>query len=116
MKPSDRPTVVFDRGLQHERTSLAWERTAIASMVAGVLLARYAAASLHYVFAMLGIAEVVVGAGILLWSGQHYENLHGRLRSGETPVHPTAARILGVGSIVFTGLSLVLAVIIALAD
>lgn len=111
---SDRPTAVFDPGLQHERTSLAWERTAIASMVAGVLLARYAAQSVHYVFAGLGMTQVVVGAAILVWSGQHYENLHGRLRSGETPVHPTAATVVGVGSVLFTGTATVLALLIAL--
>lgn len=115
MTNPDRPTVVFDPGLQHERTSLAWERTAIASMVAGVLLARYAALSLHYVFAGFGMAQVVVGAAILIWSGRHYEGLHGRLRSGESPVHPTAARIVGLGSIVFTGLATALAVVIALS-
>jgi len=113
---TDRPTVVFDPGLQHERTSLAWERTAIASMVAGVLLARYAAESVHYLFALVGIAQVVVGAALLLWSGQHYENLHGRLRAGETPVHPTAARIVGFGSVIFTGLATMLALIITLVD
>jgi len=111
-----RPDTVFDRGLQHERTSLAWERTAIASMVAGVLFARYAALSLHFAFALIGMGEVMVGAAILLWSGQHYENLHGRLRSGETPVHPTAARIVGIGSTAFTGMATVLALIITLID
>ena len=111
-----RPDAVFDQGLQHERTSLAWERTAIASMVAGVLMARYAPDSGHFVFAFIGLGQVIVGAAILLWSGQHYENLHGRLRSGETPVHPTAARIVGIGSIVFTGLATTLAVIITIAD
>ena len=116
MSSGNRPTAVFDVGLQHERTSLAWERTAIASMVAGVLLARYAAESLHFVFAFVGLAQVVVGAAILLWSGQHYENLHGRLRAGETPVHPTAARIIGVGSIVFTGFAAALAVLIVFVD
>ncbi len=113
---SGRPDVVFDPGLQHERTSLAWERTAIASMVAGVLLARYATVSLHYVFAGLGMAQVVVGAAILVWSGQHYENLHGRLRSGDSPIHPTATTIVGVGSVVFTGSATVLAVLIAFTD
>ena len=116
MMSSDRPNVVFDPGLQHERTSLAWERTAIASMVAGVLLARYAAESLHYSFALLGMAQVVVGAAILVWSGRHYENLHGRLRQGDSPVHPTAAMIVGVGSVVFTGRATALALGIALAD
>lgn len=115
MTSPERPTAVFDPGLQHERTSLAWERTAIASMVAGVLFSRYAAESLHFVFAFFGLGQVVVGAAILLWSGQHYENLHGRLRSGETPVHPTATRIVGIGSIVFTGLALALALIISFA-
>lgn len=115
MSARERPGEVFDAGLQHERTSLAWERTAIASMVAGILLARYAAESLHFAFAFVGIAQVVGGAAILLWSGRHYENLHGRLRAGETPVHPTAVTLVGVGSIVFTGLSTVLAIIITLS-
>ncbi len=112
----DRPREVFDRGLQHERTSLAWERTAIAMMVAGVLLARYAAQSLHLVFAFIGFGEVLAGAAVLLWSGQHYENLHGRLRLGESPVHTTAARLVGIGSITFTGLATALAVVIVFVD
>ncbi len=108
---------VFDRGLQHERNSLAWERTAIA--VDGRPVScwlGYAAQSLHFVVAFIGLAEVIAGASILLWSGQHYENLHGRLRAGESPVHPTAARIVGIGSIVFTGLATALAVLIVLVD
>jgi uncharacterized membrane protein YidH (DUF202 family) len=114
MSRAERPAQVFDAGLQHERTALAWERTAIASMVAGVLLARYAAQSAHFVFASIGIAEVVIGAAILVWSGRHYDDLHGPLRAGESPLHPTAARIVGVGSIVFTGAATLLAVIIAI--
>ena len=54
---SGRPDTVFDRGLQHERTALAWERTAIAAMVAGVLLGRYASEALHPTFAVVGIAQ-----------------------------------------------------------
>ena len=74
-----RPDTVFDPMLQHERTALAWERTAIASMVAGVLLARYAS-ELHVAYAVVGIAEVLVGAALLVWSGLHYEQLHAPLR------------------------------------
>lgn len=109
----ERPSTVFDVGLQHERTALAWERTAIASMVAGVLMARYASESLHFAFAFVGLGQVVVGAGVLLWSARHYDELHGPLRAGETPIHPTAARIVGLGAIVFTGAGLLLALVIA---
>lgn len=110
-----RPTTVFDPGLQHERTALAWERTAIASMVAGVLMARYASESLYFAFAFVGLAQVLVGAGVLLWTARHYDDLHGPLRAGDSPIHPTAARVTGIGAIVFTGAGLVLAAIIALA-
>jgi len=110
-----RPQRVFDPGLQHERTALAWERTAIAAMVAGVLLARYAAETVHYTVAAIGVGQVVVGAVILLWAGRHYDDLHGPLRAGESPVHPTAARIVGLATVAFTGLALVLSLMIALA-
>jgi len=110
---ADRPSAVFDAGLQHERTALAWERTAIASMVAGVLLSRYAAESLHLGFAVVGMLQVVVGAAILLWAALHYDDLHGPLRAGDSPVHPTAARVVGFSTVAFTGAAVVLAAVIA---
>lgn len=113
MSRPDRPGSVFDPGLQHERTALAWERTAIAAMVAGVFLARYAAESVHFAIAFVGVAQVVVGGIVLLWAGRHYDDLHGPLRAGESPVHPDAARVVGVVTIVFTGFALALAVLIA---
>ena len=56
---------MFDAGLQQERTALAWERTAIASMVSGVLFARYSALELHVAVAAIGILQVVLGAVLL---------------------------------------------------
>lgn len=109
---SSRPDRVFDPGLQHERTALAWERTAIAAMVAGVLLARYAANTVHYTIAGIGIAQVVIGAVILVWAGRHYDDLHGPLRAGQSPVHPVATRVVGLATIAFTGLALGLSVLI----
>lgn len=109
-----RPDTVFDPGLQHERTALAWERTAIAVMVAGVLLARYAAQTVHFAIAFAGIGQVVVGGLVLVWSARHYEDLHGPLRAGTSPIHPTAARIVGIATVVFSGIGLVLAVLIAI--
>ena len=83
-------------------------------MVAGVLLARYAAASAHFAFSFVGLAQVVLGGVMLVWSGRHYDDLHGPLRAGDSPVHPTAARIIGVGTIGFSGIALVFAIVISL--
>lgn len=112
MSRGERPAKVFDPGLQHERTALAWERTAIAVMVAGVLLARYAAQTVHFVIAFVGVAQVAFGAGLLVWTGRHYDDLHGPLRAGASPVHPTAARLIGLATVVFSGFALLLAVLI----
>ena len=81
-------------------------------MVAGLLLARYAAESLHPGFAGVGLAQVVFGAAVLVWAAVHYDALHGPLRAGDSPVHPTAARLVGIGVVVFTGAATVLALAI----
>jgi uncharacterized membrane protein YidH (DUF202 family) len=109
----ERPGRVFDEGLQHERTALAWERTAISTMVVGVLLARYATQSLHWGFAAFGLVSVVLGGVLLVWSARHYDDLHAPLRAGESPVHPTATRAVGMCVIVFSAAALVLAIVIA---
>jgi uncharacterized membrane protein YidH (DUF202 family) len=109
-----RPTEVFDVGLQHERTSLAWERTAISMMVAGLVLSRFAATEQFWLLAAGGMAQVVFGAALLVWSGAHYEELHGVLRSGTDVVHPSAARWVGLATIAGTGAGLVAAVVVAL--
>lgn len=110
-----RPQRVFDEGLQHERTALAWERTSIAVVIAGVLLARYAAESVHDAIAVVGGVQVLFGAGLLVWSGRHYDELHGPLRAGASPVHPRATRLVGAATVVFTAGALALAVLIAAA-
>jgi uncharacterized membrane protein YidH (DUF202 family) len=105
---------VFDTGLQHERTSLAWERTAISMMVAGLVLSRFAATEGFWLLAAGGMAQVVFGAVLLVWSGAHYEDLHGVLRDGADVVHPSAARWVGLATIAGTGAGLVAAVVVAL--
>ncbi len=107
-----RPDRVFDPMMQHERTALAWERTAIASMVAGLLLAR-AGAKLAVGLGVFGLAQVVAGAALLVWTGRHYEELHGPLRAGESPVHPGAARVVGISAITFTGVATLIAIALA---
>lgn len=112
MRPDgQRPDAVFDAGLQHERTSLAWERTAISMMAAGLILSRFAAIENMWVLAIGGMLQVVLGAAILVWSGAHYEELHGPLRVGGDVVHPGAVRWVGVATIVGTGGALAAALI-----
>ena len=109
-----RPAAVFDSGLQHERTSLAWERTAISMMVAGLVLSRFAATEALWLLAAGGMAQVTFGAALLVWSGVHYEELHGTLRRRDDVVHPAAARWVGLATIAGTGAGLVAALIVIL--
>lgn len=111
-----RPIEVFDAGLQHERTSLAWERTAISMMVAGLVLSRFAANEAFWLLAVGGMLQVVFGAALLVWSGVHYEDLHGTLRRGADVVHPSATRWVGLATIAGTGAGLVAAISISVGS
>lgn len=106
-----RPKASFGDGLQHERTALAWERTAIAMMVAGLVLARAGAVQDRWVFAGAGLVQTVAGGAVLVWAGAHYDDLHGPLRRGDDVVHPLATRLVGVSAMVASGLGLALAVL-----
>ena len=109
-----RPTQAFDSRLQHERTSLAWERTAFSGMVVGLLMTRVGA-NIHPLLGAVGIVQVLVGGALLVWSGKHYEDLHGPLRAGESPTHPRAVMVVGIGATVATGLATVLAIVYIVA-
>lgn len=113
-RASSRPVESFDDGLQHERTALAWERTAISLMVAGILLARFTAIDHHVALSAIGLAVTVFGGAVLVWSSAHYEALHGQLRDGDPIVHPTAARTVGIVSVITSGAAFVFGVIFLL--
>ncbi len=98
----DRPGRRFDDGLQHERTALAWERTAISGVVAGAVLVRAANAEGLAVFVLVGMLQIAAAGSVLLWASVRYEELHGVLRRGDSVVHPTATRIVGLTTIGFT--------------
>ena len=114
MSPRERPTETFDLGLQHERTALAWERTSIAMMTAGVVFARYAAGNAPFVFAVMGLLQTAAGAWLLVWSAAHYEDLHGRVREGESVVHPFITRWVGLGTVALTGMASIVAIVVKL--
>jgi uncharacterized membrane protein YidH (DUF202 family) len=109
-----RPVESFDDVLAHERTALAWERTAISLMVVGILLARFTAADGHAALSAIGLGVTVFGGAVLVWAGAHYEDLHGPLRDGDAIVHPTAARTIGIVTVLTSGAALAFAAVYAL--
>jgi hypothetical protein len=60
------------------------------------------------------MAQLLFGAALLIWTGRHYDELHAPLRRGESPVHPTAARLVGLTTVVFTAAATAIAVASAL--
>lgn len=107
-----RPSGVFDPGLQHERTSLAWERTAVSTIVAGVLLARFSAQSGHFLIGIFSLVVVVYGSFVLLWAALHYEELHTTLRAGHTPAHPQMSRFVGIATVSMTAIAIVIVLLV----
>lgn len=111
--PGRQPATPFDPGLQHERTALAWERTAIAMIVAGLVLSRYAEVERAWLFLTIGAGQTVIGAGLLAWAGLRYEDLHGPLREGSSVIYPRAVHAVAITTIAATTGALILAVLIA---
>lgn len=111
---SNHRRVPLDAMLPPERTALAWERTAIAIMVAGVAFARFAADALTAAVAFAGIVVVVAGAAMLVWAGLRYDRLGTDLDEQAPVVAPSATRVVGAASVAFIGLSLVVATVAAL--
>lgn len=109
------PEQLFPSGLPEERTSQAWERTAIAMMVAGLLLARYAAEDGVALVAVVGVAQTVAGAGLLVWAGARYAEFTDPTRDDRELVHPGAVRLLGLGTVACLASALVLAVVLTVA-
>ena len=113
--PEPRPPNSIGGGLQHERTSLAWERTAIAMMVSGVLLARYAANELHPALGLLGIAETIGGGALLYWAGAHDRQLHDPTEPASAVPKVLLTRVIGLSTVAFSAIATVIALAIALA-
>lgn len=93
--PGQQRRRISDDGLQHERTALAWDRTALALLVVGALSLRGAGPPLSSLRHVPGLLAVVVGA-LLLWLGSR------RYRQRETSVdsdHP----LVRPGLVVVTG-------------
>ena len=98
MTADDGPVV---RGFQQERTALAWERTAVAMILCGLLLIRFGTRESQLLLGVIGTAECLGGAAVLAWAGAHHANVDRLVRAGEPLVHAPLARAVGLGTIAF---------------
>lgn len=75
------PPEQFEDGLQHERTALAWQRTALSLIVAGSLSIEHLGAPYFDLFHIPAYCALIAG-GVVLWLAATDH----RWRSGPSPV------------------------------
>lgn len=78
------------RGLQVERTALAWHRTALATMVCGGLLAREGRTAAVVQFA--GFLAVAAGAVLYLHATRRHDRALAAVAAGRSPAAPRTLR------------------------
>jgi uncharacterized membrane protein YidH (DUF202 family) len=97
-------------GLQVERTSLAWARTALAASIAALIVMRYGVVRHEALLTVSGVV-LLVGAAAT-WTGARWRQdaIRRALDAGRSPVSLTAMRLMTV-MVVVTGLASVCAVL-----
>lgn len=101
---------VLDPGLQHERTELAWDRTALSLMVVGALCVRLAVTSLGVAWSVPGLLVVGAGAGVLWLGVRHSRRRVASLRAAGSPVRPVVVWRVGAAAVGASLVALALAV------
>jgi uncharacterized membrane protein YidH (DUF202 family) len=91
---------VFDPGLQHERTALAWDRTGLSLLVVGALTLRSGGPPYDDLLHAAGYAAMALGAWLLWVGGRRYRRREGDLRRGASPVQPQLVRLTGIVAVV----------------
>jgi uncharacterized membrane protein YidH (DUF202 family) len=87
------PAGEFEDGLQRERTALAWNRTALALVVAGILLIRYLGAPYFDLFHLPAYSTLVAGI-VVLWLAAIDDRW--RSHSGSAQLRPRRAWAVGM--------------------
>lgn len=94
-------------GLTNERTTMAWQRTALAFVAAGALVARQSHSA---PIALPVLAGVVVVAGwMLVAAGRRYSHRGGALRAGDpvVAVHHVATTAVAATALAVASLAIV---------
>ena len=84
-------------------------------MVAGVLLARYAAQDGYLLFALAGMTQTAAGGAVLVWAGVSAEDPAPGGDQQRPRASPAAVRVVGSVVVAFTTTALALAVVVAIA-
>lgn len=97
---------LWDPGLQPERTSLAWRRTALAQVVAGLALLRFAWVQGSIIAVAVAVAAVVAGVLTMVFAHRAYQVATDRLweqaspRSGTLPfIASVTTALLGLAGL-----------------
>lgn len=85
---------VYDRGLQPERTLLAWRRTTLSVGVAGAVGVRVTAGDLGWPVVAIGLGTVVLSLLAYLLAGWRYGQVHSHLLRTDR-ISGTAGRSCG---------------------
>ncbi len=119
--PMLRPDNSIGDGLPHERTALAWERTAIAMIVAGIVLARHTtrggwvpSSALDVAFTTVGVGQIMGGSLLLLWAVRNDRMLHDPALPASAVPQAGLTRAVGLATAVFTALAVVFAIVTVL--
>jgi uncharacterized membrane protein YidH (DUF202 family) len=88
---------LWDPGLQHERTTLAWTRTALAFVVVSLLEARLAQ-SVGLLAVALALAGMVLAAGLVAQQASRHRRRHNLLKAGS----PVSAPLAVLGATMLT--------------
>lgn len=90
-----RPDGPWDPGLQPERSSAAWSRTALAASIVAVLVARTAPGTVSMVVGLVGLA---VASGLSLLASRRIRRVLARLHD-DAPIRPAFTEVAAMAGL-----------------
>jgi putative membrane protein len=95
----------------NERTFLAWNRTALALIAAGLAAAQFLHFNLHGLRLIISVPLIVLGAALALASYLHWEDSERAMRLRQSLRYSWMPRVLTGGIAVIAGIGGILAVV-----